>query len=180
MTYFDHAFETHIVAHNVGKYRYSVVFLDPAIAALLPFAAHPQLRFEGEINDYPFAAAWQPSKGRHYAMLSKTLLRETGLAIGDRVEVRFRVADQDAVDVPEELADALAEDAALAAIWDGLTAGRRRGFAIWIGDAKAAAVRARRLAQFAEAIRAVPALTPIKLSWKGKAVKAAATETPSR
>ncbi|MCU0832740.1 MAG: YdeI/OmpD-associated family protein [Rhizobiaceae bacterium] len=155
------------------------------LAADLPFKQFPKLRFEGEANDFPIAAAWQPAQGRHFAMLPKSLLKETGLKPGDAVHLRFRVADQDAVDLPDEIADALLTDAAFAALWNSLTTGRKRGFSIWVGDAKSAEVRQRRLKALIEGLHDDPGLTPIRLSWKDRAARKAAkeaapTETPSR
>jgi hypothetical protein len=181
MSYFEHECEAVVTQHPVGKYLYSVVFLDPALATQLPFKQFPKLRFEGEANDHPFAAAWQPSKGRHFAMLSKSLLKETGLKPGDVVHIRFRVADQEAVDVPPEILAAIEGNPDFATLWNSLTPGRKRGFSIWVGDAKSADVRGRRLLALIEGLREDPALTPIKLSWKARAEKASSfTGTPSR
>jgi hypothetical protein len=164
LSYFNHAFEGVIEHHTVGLYVYTVIFLDPAVAANLPFKEFPKLRFEGEINEYPFAAAWQPVRGRHYAMLSKPLLKESGLTLGSRAEVRFRIADQDAVDVPDEITRALEQNDTLAAIWDQMTAGRKRGFSHYVGDAKSADIRAARTLVFVEALRDNANLTPMQLA----------------
>ncbi|MDF2231659.1 YdeI/OmpD-associated family protein [Albimonas sp. CAU 1670] len=51
----------------------------------------------------------------------------------------------DDFDLPEELAERLAADPDLAAAWEALTPGRRRGWALQIGRAKASATRLRRL-----------------------------------
>ncbi|HEY8564882.1 MAG TPA: DUF1905 domain-containing protein [Beijerinckiaceae bacterium] len=83
------------------------MFLPPDLAAALPFRDEPRLRASGEIGEVPFAGAWQPSKGRWYLMLSKKLLRDGGFAVGDRVEVRFRLEPQDEVDAPATLLRAL-------------------------------------------------------------------------
>ncbi len=64
MTGYPHAFEGRIVHHDVGTYRYTVVFLPTEIAAALPLAEHPRLRFTGEIGDVPLSGAWQPVRGR--------------------------------------------------------------------------------------------------------------------
>jgi Bacteriocin-protection, YdeI or OmpD-Associated/Domain of unknown function (DUF1905) len=180
MSYFDHEFETVVAQHRVGKYNYAVVFLDPALVADLPFKQFPKLRFEGEVNDFPLAAAWQPSQGRHFAMLSKTVLKETGLKPGDVVHLRFRVADQGAVDPPAEILAAIEGNPAFAATWEALTSGRKRGFSIWVDSAKSTAVRQRRLLALIDGLREDPALTPIALSWKDREKRKTATETPSR
>ncbi|MEM6617278.1 MAG: YdeI/OmpD-associated family protein [Pseudomonadota bacterium] len=145
VSYFPHVFETQIVRHDVGSYAYTVVFLDPDIAPQLPFDQHSRLRMSGEINDIPFEAAWQPVRGRYYAMLSKPVLKAGDLALGDWVEVRFRLEDQEAVDVPADLRHALSADIEARDAFDALTAGKRRGLSIWIDSAKRAPTRAKRI-----------------------------------
>lgn len=59
-----------------------------------------------------------------------------------------------AVDLPEELAEALDADAALAEAFHALTPGRQRSYAIALTSAKAAATRRRRIAGFRTGILA--------------------------
>lgn len=153
MSFFTHEFEGRIVPHDVGTYRYTVVFLPPEIARDLPFDRHPRLRARGEVGDVPFAGAWQPVRGRWYLMLSKDLLRQGGLAVGDLVEVRFRVEDPDTVDVPEGLRRALEGDEAARATWEGLSAGKRRGLAHMVHAAKTEPTQRRRLADVLAMLR---------------------------
>jgi hypothetical protein len=156
VSYFDHAFEARIVPHDVGRYCYTVVFLEPAVAAELPFGDQPRLRFSGEIGDVPFAGAWQPLRGRWYAMLSKEVLREGGFAVGDLVEVRFRVEDPDVVEVPDALVRALARDPQARAVFEGLSAGRRRGLSHHVRAAKTEPTERRRVAEVLAALAGAP------------------------
>jgi hypothetical protein len=135
------------VRHPVGRYQYTVVFLDPAVQATLPFAEHPRLRTEADVGGVPVKGAWQPARGRWYLMLPKAPLKAAGLTIGALVEVAFRVVPQDVVDVPEELAALLASRARLRRPWDALSAGKQRALSHWVGSAKRAETRATRLAQ---------------------------------
>lgn len=152
MDYFPYEFEAPIEHHYLGTMRYTAVFLPATIAARLPFDQAPRLRFSGEINDAPIAAAWQPSKGRWYAMLSKNLLRETGLSVGDAATVRFRLEPLDAVDRSPELERALAGKPALRAAWEALTPGMRRGQVHRLNQAKTAPTRAKRLGEIVAAL----------------------------
>ena len=152
MSYFTHAFETQIVSHHVGLYDYTVVFLAPDLISELPLKQYPRLRISGEIGNIPIEAAWQPVRGRWFLMLSKQLMRDGGFSIGDTVEVRFLVVDQDAVDVPNELADLLATNASVRVAWDKLSAGKRRALAHRVSSAKTAPTRARRIAEIADAV----------------------------
>lgn len=159
MSYYAHAFTGRLETHALGTYVYRVVFLPPEIEALLPASA--RLRFEGEIGDVPVRAAWQPAPGRgKYAMVSPELCRQAGLSVGDPVEVRFNPAPADAVDVPEALQDRLGADPELAALWDALTPGKRRGLAHLIAAAKSPATLARRLDDVADRLRTGERLGP--------------------
>jgi hypothetical protein len=60
------SFEGEVVHHDVGTYRYTVIFLPADIAGQLPFAEHPRLRVTGEVAEIPFSGAWQPVRGRWY------------------------------------------------------------------------------------------------------------------
>lgn len=152
-TPFPFAFEARVEAHDFGRFAYTVVYLPEAMRAALPFDRHPRLRVEGEIADHPFEGAWQPGQGRMFLMVPKAIQQEAGIGLGDEVEVRFRVADQDAVDVPVELRLGLAEDDAAEAAWRASTAGKRRGMAYHVASAKRATTRARRVAEVLEALR---------------------------
>ncbi|MEM8981122.1 MAG: YdeI/OmpD-associated family protein [Pseudomonadota bacterium] len=68
-----------------------------------------------------------------------------GVALGDEVEVRFAVADQDAVNVPNALAEALETHGDLAEVWDSWTPGKRRGWAHRVASAKTAPTIAKRV-----------------------------------
>ena len=102
--YFTHAFEAQISLHGVGKSKvitYKVLFLPPQIASDLPFDRFPRLRVEGEIAEAPVRSAWMPvGDGRRYFIVSPDIKKNTGLDVGDPVEMRFCIDDQDHVDVP--------------------------------------------------------------------------------
>jgi hypothetical protein len=145
MAYFTHRFETTIRRHAVGSYHYTVVYLPDDIARAMPFAAHPRLRIEADVGGVPVKGAWQPAKGVWYLMLPKAGLKAAALAIGDDVEVAFRVIAQDDVDVPAELAAALSKSAKRRKAWEAHTAGTQRGLAHFVESAKRAETRAARL-----------------------------------
>jgi len=108
------------------------------------------LRIEAEVGSIPFSGAWQPTGGRWYLLLSKKFLKKCGFDLGDWVSVRFRIADQNAVAVPESLRLALEQDAYAKAIWDELTPGKRRSFAYRVLSAKRAPTQARRVSEVLE------------------------------
>jgi hypothetical protein len=148
-----HEFEATVVHHFVGTLRYTVVYLPPEIAAELPLAQHPRLRISGEVGEVPFDGAWQPANGRWYLMLGKRLLKEAGLSVGDRTEVRFRVEDQDSVDVPADLQRAIDADPLAASAWAKLSPGKQRAWSHRVGSAKTGATRLRRTTEVVDKLR---------------------------
>jgi len=158
MSFFGHAFAAQIRRLPVGKgdrkVTYTVVMLPDDIAAKLPLDIHARLRVDGEIADVPFNGAWQPAgNGAHYLMAPKDVLSQAGVSVGDIVEVRFRVADQDAVDTPAALEAALFLDPDLRGRWEKLTPGQRRGFAYRVRSAKKPATVDKRVAEVVHMVR---------------------------
>jgi len=153
--FYPHAFTAEIVDHDVGseRYRYTVVFVPDAVKADLPLAQFPKLRIAGEVDDHPIDAAFTPVRGEHYILLSKRLLAAIGKRLGDTVELRFRIADQDAVEVPERLAAALERDAGIRALWAAATPGKQRALAYMVASAKRAATQDQRIAKVAAVLR---------------------------
>lgn len=133
--------------HDLGTYRYTVLWLPDAIAAQLPLADHPRLRISGELNEHPVTGAWQPSRGRWYLMLGKPLLKATQLVVGSEAELRFRIEPQDVVDVPPVLTRAIRLNAQAAKRWDAQTPGKQRALSHHVASAKTAATFGRRVAQ---------------------------------
>jgi len=153
--YFPHSFTAQVVHHDVGseRYRYTVVFVPDEVKADLPLGEYPKLRITGEVDDHPIEAALTPVTGEHYILLSKKLLAAIGKRLGDEVELRFRIADQDAVEVPERLSDVLARDAAMRALWEDATPGKQRALAYMVAAAKRAETQDKRIAQVFAVLR---------------------------
>jgi hypothetical protein len=140
-------FTGRVARHSMGDWSYTVVWLPAEVAAELPLREFPRLRVRGEMDEYPFARAWQPAGDTWYLMIPKEVLAQGGYQLGDWIHVRFNIDDQDAVDLPEGLAWALEEDEAFRAAWEGLTPGKRRGLAYRVGSAKTARTVAKRVAE---------------------------------
>lgn len=151
MTYFPHDFTGRISLHGVGKSRvitYKVLFMPPRFEVVLPFRAFPRLRVEGEIAEVPVRGAWMPvGDGRRYFIVSRSIKASTGLDVGDEVEMRFRIDDQDHVDVPDALLSALRAEPSVQAEWDKLTAGKKRMFTNHVLSAKTPATEERRVSE---------------------------------
>jgi hypothetical protein len=155
--FYPHAFEAPIERHGVGRSRvlwYKVLFLPPQLQAELPFDRHPRLRVEGEVADVPVAGAWMPTgDGRAYFIVSPKVLKAAEVGLGDPVEMRFRIDEQDRVDVPEALAEALSREPTLQAVWDELSAGRRRGLTHLVHAARTPETERRRVAAVLDDLR---------------------------
>lgn len=153
---YPYIFDAEIKKFGVGKARkvwYNVLFLPPDLRSDLPFDTYPQLRLEGEIADVPVANAFIPAgDGRNYVIVSPRVLKEAGVRLGDLVEMRFRVADQDHVDVPDTLQAALEGDANAMAAWSSMTPGRKRMAAQHVLSAKSEPTRQRRVAEAMDAV----------------------------
>ncbi|MEO0618845.1 MAG: DUF1905 domain-containing protein, partial [Pseudomonadota bacterium] len=132
MSYFDYDFEGVIDWHGVGKSKvitYKVLFMPPHFEDELPFKTYPRLRVEAEIADVPVRGAWMPvGDGRRYFIVSPEIKKSTGFDVGDVVEMRFRIDDQNHVDVPRALELAIQSDDKASRQWDTLTAGKKRMF----------------------------------------------------
>jgi len=152
-SFYPFEFETEIVTHMVGTYRYTVVFLPHYLQSALPLKEHPRLRIEAEVNGIPTEGAWQPSRGNWYLMLSKRLLKEAELKLGDYTEVRFRVVDQNSVTVPAELREAIYADSQIAAKWESLSAGKKRGYCHKVLSAKREPTKMKRIKEVLFALR---------------------------
>lgn len=153
---YPYSFEAEIEKFGVGKKRkiwYNVLFLPDKLKAELPFAEHPRLRVEGEIADVPIANAFIPAgDGRNYVIVAPGVLEDGEVTLGDRVEMRFRIADQDHVDVPPELTAALESDSEAKRAWEALTPGKKRMVAQHVLSAKTDSTRNRRIEEAVEAV----------------------------
>jgi hypothetical protein len=158
--YFDHAFEAQLARHGVGKIRviwYSVLFLPLDVARTLPLAKYPRLRIVGEIADMPVEGAWMPTgDGRHYFIVAPAIRKSSRARFGTTLEMRFRVDDQNRVDVPDELIATLDRSKSLKKAWSLLTAGQQRGHCHSVRSAKTPATTMKRVAQVIDALSSSP------------------------
>ncbi|MEO1540576.1 MAG: YdeI/OmpD-associated family protein [Pseudomonadota bacterium] len=144
---YPYGFEAVVEYHDVGSdtYAYTVIFVPDELAAALPLAQFPRLRVTGEVMDHPIEASLTPVRGRWYVLLSQKLLKAIDCVVGDTVECRFEIADQDAVDIPPALTAALAEDEHMSDLWDAATPGKKRALAHRVASAKAEKTQAARV-----------------------------------
>ena len=127
-----------------GTMSYWAVFLPASLAAREPFSHLRRLRMKGLANGAEVAMAWQLSGGRHYVMFGRALAKKLGLALGARVSLAFDLVDDDVVDVPAEIAEALRQEPDFRRPWKKLTPGKQRGIAHLVRTVKDPDRRAQR------------------------------------
>lgn len=155
-TFFGHAFEAPIEKFGVGKKKviwYNVLIVPDDVCTVLPLADYPRLRVEGEIADIPIANALMPTgDGRHYVIVAPNVLRDGEVRLGDVVEMRFRIADQDHVESPLELERAIKRTPGAEEKWEVLTPGKKRMLAQHVFSAKTPPTKIRRVDEAIEAL----------------------------
>jgi len=130
------------------------LYLPDDIAEKLPLKKHPRLRVEALLDGHRKSAAWQPTKEGHYMMISRAFLKEAGINPEHEVEVKFRIVDQNRVEIPDDLREALAREPDLKAAWEQITPGKRRGLAHYIDSGKTRPTRDKRIAALLKDLRA--------------------------
>lgn len=153
---FEHVFTGKLVELLIGgTMRYWVLFLPASLQRKPPFAAKKKLRMRGVVGGVhgrPVSMAWQLSGGRHYLMFGKATAKSLALKLGGKVEVAFSVVDDDVVDLPEELAEALTQEPEWSKLWAALTPGRRRGIAHLVRMIISPDLRAQRAVELVRAL----------------------------
>jgi hypothetical protein len=142
-------FEGTVEPMRMGEAVYTVLRLPPDAAGALGQAR----RVAGEIAEHPVNLAVNRDGEGAFLWAGRSLLDRIGIAPGERVELRLRLAPDDLVDTPDDLAAAL-RSAGQGAAWEALSPGRRRGALYGIEQAKGAATRARRIAALVAALAA--------------------------
>ena len=106
------------------------------------------------IGGFTFRTTVAVYGGRGLVALNKANRAAAGVEPGDRVTVEVELDDAPReVDMPAELAEALAADSALREFYDGLSYTHRREYAEWISEARREETRRRRAERAIELLR---------------------------
>jgi hypothetical protein len=144
------------------RFRAELERRGPAAAVVLD---HAQVATVGEgakrfpvvatVNGYTWRTSIARMGGEFLLGLNREVREAAGVAAGDSVDVVV-VLDEEPrdVEVPEELATALASDPEASARFDKLAFTHRKEFARWVAEAKRDDTRRRRVAQALEMISA--------------------------
>lgn len=137
--------------------KYRIIRMPEDLKQSVPFHGQSRLRITGEVAEEAFDGAWIPDGEQGwYLIINSQRAKRSNLTIGSPVEVRFNVADQDGVDVPEALQRAFNADSAAKDRWDALTPGRQRGFAYRIASAKTTPTINKRIAELFDELASKP------------------------
>jgi hypothetical protein len=114
--------------------------------------ARPPVR--GTLNGHPFRTTLAVYGGTTYLGFRREVRDAAGVEIGDTVTIEVERDDEPReLDLPLDLAAALAADPAAQARWDRLSYTHRREHARAVEEAKRPETRARRIAQAIEHLR---------------------------
>jgi hypothetical protein len=95
-----------------------------------------------------------PMGGQHLVPVSAEQRAAAGVSAGDELEVELEHdSEPRVVEVPEDLAAALAEDPAARRFFDSLSYSHQRAYTLWVGDARKPETRARRVQQATTLLR---------------------------
>ena len=107
------------------------------------------------IGDYTFRTTVAVYGGQPMIGVNKGHRASAGIGIGDSFDVVVALDEEPrVVEVPTDLAQALAADDAAHAAFDKLSYTHRREYVQWIAEAKRPATRARRVAETVDRVRA--------------------------
>jgi hypothetical protein len=106
------------------------------------------------VNGYTYRSTISARGGAFYIPLSAAIRAETGLAADDPIDVTLEVDDAPReVEVPPELAGALADDPVATEAWNKLSYSGKRRHTLAIEAAKAADTKTRRVAKTLATLR---------------------------
>jgi bacteriocin resistance YdeI/OmpD-like protein/uncharacterized protein DUF1905 len=106
------------------------------------------------VNDFSWRTTVTRMRGENLLGLNRAVREAAAVEVGDTVDVQVQLdtAPRE-VDVPAELASALAEDREAGAAFEALAFTHRKEYGRWIAEAKREETRQRRVAQALEMLR---------------------------
>jgi antitoxin component of MazEF toxin-antitoxin module len=124
----------------------------PSVVGALGAGKRPPVRVT--LHEHTYRTTVARMGGRFLVPVSAEVRKAAGVTAGDDLDVDIELDDAPrTVDVPADLAAALAEVPAAAKAWDTLSYTHRKEWARSVEDAKKPETRARRIAAAVEALR---------------------------
>jgi hypothetical protein len=140
---------------TVGADEQSAFFIElpTEIVQSLGGGKRPPVRLT--LNGFPHRTTVSVYSGRYYVPVRREIRQAAQLAPGDPVKVTVEMdREPRIVEVPPDLAEALAVDGDAAATFDRLSYSHRKEYVDWIEGAKRLETRRRRVASTMERLRA--------------------------
>jgi len=132
-----------------GKIAWTVAYVPYPVSD--DYGTSGRVNVVATLDGHPFRVVLLPSRNGHYLAFNQEMKAATGKALGDTVHVA--IAPDTAprpVEVPEEIASALAANGSARSVFDALPAYIQRGEIQRVTSAKAEATRQRRLEALVE------------------------------
>ena len=124
----------------------AVVLTAEQVEQIGPGATTPPVRVT--VNGKTFAMRIGRRGGESLLGFSRATREQAGVEIGETVELTIVLDETErTVDIPEDLASALAADPEARRAFDDLAYSHRKEFARWVADAKRTETRERRVAE---------------------------------
>jgi bacteriocin resistance YdeI/OmpD-like protein/uncharacterized protein DUF1905 len=128
------------------------VEIPPDILAALGARQRPPIRVV--INGIELRTTIAVYGGRSYIGVRREIREAAQVAPGDAIEVSLELDDQPrTVDLPDDLAAALAADPEARRVFEGLSFSNRKEYVAWVLTAKQSTTRQRRVAEASELLK---------------------------
>jgi hypothetical protein len=145
-------FQAAVSRHPWDDYPYHVITLPEEVVAQLPKKG--RLRADLTVGPVTFNCGLlsEGKEGGLYIMVSKKLLGEMEVKVGEEVAMKLRLVPYDRVDVPEELEAAIDAVPGARALWDAVTPGKKRGHIAALNRAVRPETKLRRAKEIVESL----------------------------
>lgn len=146
------SFEGVVVPMEWGDSIYTVLPLPADIVEALK--SQGTKRVDVELNDCPFnmALTKAPVIDSVFIYAGKSILAAAEIEPGQVIDVRLRKADENLVEVPDDVSLAIMQ-AGVSDVWNDPTPGKKRGLLHTVSTAKRAATRAARIEKLIVSLR---------------------------
>jgi hypothetical protein len=148
----EHCFEARLVRPDAPG---SWTFVNVPTAVSRALGTRGRVPVTGTVNEVPLTGSLMPNgEGGHFLVVNKTLREKAGVDAGDRVAVVLRVDTAERrVELPAELAEALAADAEARRAFERFSYSHQKEYVDWVGEAKKEQTRRTRAQKALEMVR---------------------------
>jgi hypothetical protein len=146
-----HEFDALVEPLHWGRSRYTIVRLPTGLVVQARAQGTHRLRGEIEGTRVNLAVTRAPVVDDAFVYVGAALLRRIGVGVGEPVTCRLAPADPDAVDLPDDVEEAL-QAAGLLGAWEQLRPAVRRRRLVPVDAVVTPAARARRISELLDGL----------------------------